>query len=51
MHVYETVRIWRVQEWPDALPGLYCFMSIDNIILVKVDQALLNQSKLDGSAT
>ena len=51
MHVYGTVVWWKVQVKPDGLPDLFRFKSVDWIIPLNVDRALLSRDKLDDSAT
>ena len=51
MHVYGMVVWWKVQVKPDGLPDLFHFKSVDWIIPLSVDRALLSRDKLNGSAT
>jgi len=51
MHVYGTVVWWKVRVKPDGLPDLFRFKSVDWIIPLNDDRALLSRDKLGGSAT
>jgi len=51
MRVYGTVVWWKVRVKPDGLPDLFRFKSVDWIIPLNDDRALLSRDKLGGSAT